>query len=82
MNARKRLIDALQNELDNADFTTEQGQDDSYQNILDKITEIFRQYPDNSLTLQDIAETVNYLDDLSLTLEKAYRYAIIGLLLD
>ena len=30
MNARKRLIDALQNELDNADFTTEQGQDDSY----------------------------------------------------
>lgn len=82
MNARERLMDAIQNEIDNADFTTEKGQDDSYQHLLDVITEIFRQYPDNTLTLQDIVETVNIIDDLSVPLNKAYSYAIINLFLE
>lgn len=82
MNARERLMNAIQDEIDNADFTTEKGQDDSYQHLLDVITEIFRQYPDNTLTLQDIVETVNIIDDLSVPLNKAYRYAIINLFLE
>ena len=80
MNARERVIEVLQNELDHADFKTEQGQDDSYQLVITKITEIFRQYPDDSLTLKDIVETVNIIDDLDDPLIKAYRYAIINLI--
>ena len=42
MNARDWLIDALQSEIDNADFSTEETQDDSYQYAISKITEIFK----------------------------------------
>ena len=80
MNARDRLIQALKNEIDNADFS-EEKQDDSYQNIITKITEIFRTYPDNSLTLHDVVEVVNILDDLELPLKDAYVHAIISLIL-
>lgn len=82
MNARDELIDALQSEIDNADFSTEETQDGSYQNIITKITEIFRTRTDNSLTLHDVVETVNIIDDLELPLKKAYAYAIISLILE
>ncbi len=81
MNARDRLIQALKNEIDHADFSTEETQDDSYQHIISKITEIFRTYPDNSLTLHDVVEVVNILDDLELPLKDAYVHAIISLIL-
>lgn len=81
MNARNRLIKALQDEIDNADFS-EEKQDDSYQHAITKITEIFREYPDDSLTLNDVVEVVNILDDLELTLQKAYRFAIISLIIE
>lgn len=82
MNSRYELIAALYNEIENADFTTEETQDDSYQHAITKITEIFKECDDGSLDLHDIVETVNILDDLELTLKKAYEQAIINLILD
>lgn len=76
MNARERLIEALQNEIDNADFSTEESQDNSYQLAITKITEIFREHPDNSLTLHDIVGVVDNLDNLEVTLQEAYVDAI------
>ena len=76
MNARNWLIDALQTEIDEADFSTEKSQDDSYKYAITKITEIFRARPDNSLTLHDVVKVVNILDDLELTLREAYVDAI------
>ena len=82
MNARDWLIEALQDEIDHADFSTEETQDDSYQYAITKITEIFRTYPDNSLTLHDVVEVVNILDDLELSLKDAYEHAITSLILE
>lgn len=81
MNARDYLIEALQDEIDHADFSTEEKQDGSYQNIITKITEIFKKCDDDSLDLHDVVETVNIIDDLELPLKKAYAYAIISLIL-
>lgn len=81
MNARDELIDALQNEIDNADFSTEETQDDSYQYVITKITEIFKECNDDSLTLHDVVEVVNILDNLDLTLIEAYEHAILSLIL-
>lgn len=76
MNARDRLIEALQDEIDNADFSTEETQDDSYQYAITKITEIFKEYNDDSLTLHDVVEVVNILDNLELSLKDAYENAV------
>lgn len=76
MNARERLIDALQNEIDNADFSTEESQDDSYQFALNKIIEIIREHFDDSITLHDIVGVVDNLDNLEITLQEAYVDAI------
>lgn len=81
MNARDELIDALQNEIDNADFSTEETQDDSYRHAITKITEIFKECSDDSLTIHDIVEVVIILDDLELTLKEAYEHAILSLIL-
>ena len=82
MNARDWLIDALQSEIDNADFSTEETQDDSYQYAISKITEIFKECNDDSLTLHDVVEVVNILDDLELSIKDAYEHAIISLILE
>ena len=82
MNARDWLIDALQSEIDNADFSTEETQDDSYQYAISKITEIFKECNYDSLTLHDVVEVVNILDDLELSLKDAYEHAIISLILE
>ena len=81
MNAKDKLIDVLQNEIDNADFTSEQSQDDSYQRVINKITEIFKECDDDSSDLHVIVETVNILDDLDLALKDAYKHAIISLII-
>lgn len=76
MDVKDILIEALQSEIDNADFSTEHGQDGSYQLAITKISEIFREYDDESLTLHDIVAVVNILDNLELTLLQAYESAI------
>lgn len=81
MNARYELIAALYNELDNVDFTAEEKQDDSYRHAITKITEIFKECSDDSLTIHDVTEVVNILDDLELSLKDAYKNAIISLTL-
>lgn len=79
MNSRYELIAALYNEIENADFSTEETQDDSYQHTIAKITEIFKDCDDGSLDLHDVVETVNILDDLDLTLQESYEKAILNL---
>lgn len=78
MNSKEQLIAALQDEIDNADFSTEETQDDSYQYAIIKITEIFKDC-DDTLDLHDVVETVNILDDLDLALKDAYEAAIQNL---
>lgn len=82
MNARDELIEALQNEINNAVFTTEEKQDDSYRHAITKITEIFKECSDDSLTIHDVVEVVNILDDLELSLKDAYEHAITSLILE
>ncbi len=78
MNSKEQLIAALQDEIDNADFSTEETQDDSYQYAIIKITEIFKDC-DDTLDLHDVVKTVNILDDLDLVLKDAYEAAIQNL---
>lgn len=82
MTARYELIAALYNEIDNADFSSEETQDDSYRHAIAKITEIFKECSDDSLTLHGVTEVVNILDDLELSLKDAYQNAILSLTLD
>lgn len=72
MTARYELIAALYNEIDNADFSTEEKQDDSYRHAIAKITEIFKE----CRTIHDVVEVVNILDNLELSLKDAYENAV------
>lgn len=76
MNAQERLIYALECELDNADFSTKQSRDDSYQLLVTKIEEICNLESDNSLSIHDIVKTMNIVDDLEPSLRKAYKAAL------
>jgi len=76
MDSKNKLIEAIQNELDNADFSNEQSCDDSYQLFLTKTNEIYKSTSDDSLDIHDIVEVVNILDNLELSLKEAYIEAI------
>lgn len=76
MEARTELIIDLQAEMERADFSTEEGQDDSYQYTITRLTEVFKESEDDSLDLHDIVKIVNLLDDLELTLLDAYMSVI------
>ena len=75
MNPKELLIAALQTEIDEADFSTEEKQDDSYQYVISKITEIIKENSDE-IELHDIVKVVNIIDNLDLTLKEAYQCAI------
>jgi len=79
MNAKNKLIDAIQSEIDNADFSNEETCDNSYQFFIIKIDEIYKASTDNTLTIHDIVEVINIVDNLELTLIEAYQNAIIYL---
>ena len=75
MNPKELLIAALQTEIDEADFSTEQRQDDSYQYVINQIIDIFKEHSDE-IALHTIIKIVNILDDLDVTLKEAYQNAI------
>ncbi len=76
MNAKEKLIFALETELDCANFKTEQSRDDSYQLFITKVEEICNIANDNSLSIHDIVETINIVNNLNLPLRKAYEEAL------
>ena len=76
MNAKEKLMLALEHELDFADFKTEKGQDDSYQTFIARIEEICNLSKDNSLSVHELVEAVNIIDDLEQSLRKAYKNAL------
>ena len=79
MNAKNKLIDTIQSEIDNADFSNDETCDNSYQFFITKIDEIYKTSTDNTLTIHDIVEVINIVDNLELTLIEAYQNAIIYL---
>jgi len=76
MNAKNELIDAIQSEIDNADFSNEETCDNSYQLFITKIDKIYKASTDTSLTIHDIVEVINIVDNLELSLIEAYQNAI------